>query len=90
MANKPWHQGDYRKRAARVRALANANPDTRCWRCGELARPGDPWQAGHVIDGQIGGELRAEHRSCNIEAGNEARHRGTTTRHARIALSSHP
>jgi hypothetical protein len=63
------HQGDYAKRAALVRAQANANPDTRCGRCGQPARPDDPWTAGHIIDGQVGGALQPEHRSCNCAAG---------------------
>jgi len=86
MANKPWHQGAYRSLAAQVRAAANANPHTTCWRCGQLARPGDPWTAGHINDSQINGPLAAEHRSCNTKAGGalgaqrKASQRLTTTR----------
>lgn len=70
MKRKPaHHRGTHQVRARKVVAAANANPDTRCWRCGQPARPGDPWQAGHVIDGQVDGELRPEHRSCNASAG---------------------
>ncbi len=61
--------GSYRVRAARVRELANADPTTRCWRCGALASPGDPWTAGHVRDSDPSSPLRAEHASCNYRAG---------------------
>jgi hypothetical protein len=67
--NRPHHQGDYARRASLVRANAYANPATRCWRCNGLAKYDDPWQAGHVVDGEPGGELRPEHRSCNASAG---------------------
>jgi len=66
---RPHHQGGYARQARLVRAAANANPLTRCARCGELARRGDPWTAGHVNDGEVGGQLRPEHRSCNASAG---------------------
>lgn len=53
--------------------LASITPDTRCWRCGGLARDGDPWEAGHTHDLALGGgpEVRPEHRSCNRRAGGE-------------------
>ena len=63
------YHGDYRVRAAAVVAAANADPSTRCWRCHLLARPGDPWQAGHTVDGDSTALLAAEHRSCNAAAG---------------------
>lgn len=77
----PHHHGTYHRRAAHLRAAANANPDTRCWRCGltraeYAAAHGERaarWQAGHVVDGQVNGELRPEHARCNIIAGNQAR-----------------
>jgi hypothetical protein len=67
----PHHRGaDYERRAADVRARANANPATTCWRCGKTkAQHGQPWEAGHITDGKIGGELRAECRRCNRKAG---------------------
>ena len=65
----PHHRGGYQVQAAKVRARANADPTTRCARCGQLARAGDPWTAGHVNDGQIGGPLAPEHASCNYAAG---------------------
>ena len=61
--HRAHYHGDYARRAAALRDAANANPSTTCWRCGDLARPGDPWQAGHINDGQPGGPLAPEHRS---------------------------
>lgn len=67
---KPLHyRGEYHVTSARLRVAAKANPLTRCWRCGQLARPGDPWQAGHLEDSTPGGVLLPEHRSCNASAG---------------------
>lgn len=75
---KPLHyRGEYHVRAARLRAAATADPLTQCWRCvangkpyrETLARPGDPWQAGHLEDSTPGGVLLPEHRSCNASAG---------------------
>lgn len=70
---KPLHRrGSYQRQARTVRARAYANPDTRCWRCGKtLAEhpPGTTWDAGHVHDGQAGGELRPEGSWCNRSAG---------------------
>ena len=63
------HQGTYAKRAAAIRNAANTNPDTVCWRCGRGAIEGDPWQAGHTTPGEVNGELKAEHRSCNASHG---------------------
>ena len=63
------HRGSYQAKAKQVRDRANANPATVCWRCGGLARHGDPWQAGHTVDGMIDGPLAPEHRSCNARAG---------------------
>ncbi len=42
-AGRAHYRGDYRKRAAEVRATA-----TICWLCGEGAIDGDPWTADHV------------------------------------------
>ena len=68
-----WHhRGDYTVRARHVRAIANANPSTLCWRCGRTLHEHGPkarWTAGHVIDGEIGGELRPEASTCNYGAG---------------------
>jgi hypothetical protein len=82
---KPWHAGLYRKYAPIVVARANANPATRCLTCSQPARHGDPWQAGHVIDGKVVTsitDLAAEHRSCNTSKGatrgNRMRVQGTT------------
>jgi len=63
------YRGDYHRRARAVRDAANADSSTRCWRCGDTARHGDPWQAGHLRDGDLTSPLAAEHRSCNGRAG---------------------
>jgi hypothetical protein len=65
------HRGEHPRLAKAVRDAAYANPYTTCWRCGERARPGDPWQAGHLVDGDTTSPLAAEHRSCNARAGAE-------------------
>jgi hypothetical protein len=66
-AARPY-DGDYRKRAAEVRATT-----TVCWLCGEGWRAGDPWQADHVEAGNRYSELRGAHRSCNIGRANRSR-----------------
>lgn len=63
------YRGTFKRRAKQVRDAAYADPRTQCWRCGGLARPDDPWQAGHVRDGDPYSPLAAEHRSCNARAG---------------------
>ena len=65
----PHHKGTYLVRARALREAANADPSTRCWRCGGLARPNDPWTAGHVVDGDAASQLLPEHASCNYRAG---------------------
>lgn len=69
MAGPHHRTAAYQRAAKRLVAAATLNPDTRCGRCGLPARPDDPWEAGHVRDGQINGPLRAEHASCNRSAG---------------------
>lgn len=74
--------------SARVRAAANTNPNTRCWRCQRTldahpnTRTGRPprWQAGHTIDGtwittDPWGGLRPEVDVCNTSAGAAAGNR---------------
>lgn len=74
------YRGSYQRRARQVRAAANADPTTRCRRCrrtlAEILRhhPHAIWTAGHVIDGQVDGDLEAECSPCNYSAGG----RGTT------------
>jgi hypothetical protein len=71
------HRGTHQLRARAVVTAANANPNTRCGRCGLTLtqhtphRNGKPatWQAGHVIDGQVNGELRPEASTCNESHG---------------------
>ena len=77
------HRGTYAAEARRVRAAANANPATRCWRCGRTLaehpphRNGRParWTAGHIHDGQTGGPLAPEASTCNYSAGASAGNR---------------
>lgn len=77
MPNKPHHSGAYRHEARLVRAQANADPMTRCWRCGKtLAQHprhktgrAPYWTAGHVVDSQRGGRLAPEVSTCNFSAG---------------------
>ena len=53
------HRGRYEVAARQVRAIANANPLTLCWRCRKplnqhrAHRTGKPatWTAGHTVDG---------------------------------------
>lgn len=66
-ASRPY-AGDYRKRAAQVRAET-----VRCWICGEGGRPDDPWQADHVVPGDPDSPLAGAHRSCNIARANKSR-----------------
>lgn len=77
MANvkAPHHKGRYQQLAAKIRAAANADPTTRCWRCRRTLaqiRAGKPrarWTAGHVNDGQVDGPLAPECSPCNFAAG---------------------
>jgi hypothetical protein len=75
--DKPWHGGSYQRRAAALRAHANASRYTRCGRCGltydEYAiihgEAAARWEAGHVVDSQVNGALQPEHSRCNRSAG---------------------
>ena len=71
MGRRPAHYrgNGYDRRAKWCRDMANANPNTTCRRCGLGRREGDPWEAGHVIDGDPASPLAPEHRSCNRLAG---------------------
>lgn len=69
MAKPAHYRGSYARRSRELRARWNADPQTECWRCGQSARHDDPWQAGHVRDGDPTSPLLPEHRSCNARAG---------------------
>jgi hypothetical protein len=77
MPKAPHHRGTYHAASAKVRAAANADPETRCWRCGltlpehKPHRNGKPatWTAGHTTDSQPGGHLAPEASTCNYAAG---------------------
>ena len=58
------YRGDYRRRAAQVRANA-----VLCWICGKGARMGDPFTADHVEPGVTTSMLLPAHRSCNSRRG---------------------
>jgi hypothetical protein len=90
MASKPAHYaGDYQARAAQVRAAANANPETVCWRCGLYLDQHAPhasgapvaWQAGHVHDGDPLSPLLPEASTCNSRAGRALQSPGPPPRH---------
>lgn len=77
-AIKPAHyRGGYHVNSAKVRAQANADPLTRCWRCGRLLpehqphRNGKParWTAGHLRDSDPTSPLLPEASTCNLKAG---------------------
>lgn len=61
----------YRRLSATLRTQWNADPYTTCWLCGEGRRAGDPWQADHVIPGDLNSPLQPAHRSCNSRRGNQ-------------------
>lgn len=82
MAKPAHYRGSYHVQARKVRDAANADPGTLCRRCGLPARAGDPWEAGHVIDGDPRSPLAPEHRSCNRSSGAK---RGNRLRGARRA-----
>jgi len=66
------HRGAHTRLARQARARYNADPNTLCARCHQPARIGDPWQAGHKLDGIVATSLadyQPEHQSCNTSAG---------------------
>jgi hypothetical protein len=66
----PHHRGSHQRRAKKITAAADADPTTRCWRCGRTkAEHGRRWHAGHLVDGQVNGPLAAECEPCNTSAG---------------------
>ena len=71
----PHHRGTHQVRAKKLTDAANANPDTRCWRCRRtihevrLTKPNAKWTAGHLIDGMVDGPLAPECSPCNYAAG---------------------
>jgi hypothetical protein len=79
----PQHKSSqYRAAAKRVRAAANGNPFTRCWRCGNTLdkcgprgdgrnRNGTPctWHAGHLVESSLAHGLLPECSHCNTSSG---------------------
>lgn len=91
MAKGPHHRGSFQVRSEKVRAAANRDPSTRCWRCGRtlwevrMEKPDAVWQAGHLVDGEVGGALAPECSPCNHRAGGALR--AAQMRPARTPLS---
>lgn len=90
---QPWHTGAYQRLATLVTDRANADPTTRCWRCGLTLAQHEPhangkpatWTAGHKRDGEIIhtiDQLGPEASTCNYRwgaaHGNGQRKQGTT------------
>lgn len=66
----PHHSGSYQVRARAVRDAANANPNTRCWRCDRTkAEHRREWTAGHVTAGDPNSALLPECARCNYSHG---------------------
>lgn len=93
LAKAPHHRGTFHVEGRKVRAAANADPTSRCWRCRltlaqARARWGAHvhWQAGHLRTGQAGGALRAECSHCNASHGatHGNRQRGKARRTPRL------
>ena len=84
--DRSHYRGSYTVRAKAVRDAANADPATRCRRCGLtlaefIAKHPDrkpAWQAGHVIDHNQLSPLAAEHAWCNGSDGARKRNRVRT------------
>lgn len=70
MGHPQLYGTDYRRRRAQL--FATLNEHSTCWRCGEGPREGDPFEAGHLIDGDPHSPLGFEHRTCNRRAGAQA------------------
>ena len=60
------YSGDYRKRAALIRATA-----THCWLCHQAFKPGDRIEADHINPGDPQSPLAGAHRLCNQRRGNK-------------------
>jgi hypothetical protein len=75
---KAHYKGRYATKARGVRRRAYLDATTTCRRCGltlearRVTHPAETWDAGHVVDGEAGGALVAEHASCNRAAGARA------------------
>jgi len=81
--SKAHYGGSYQAQAAAIRQAARIFEPV-CPRCGEKITRDQAVDAGHVNGGQIGGQLRAEHATCNRRAGaivaNQRRRQGRTSR----------
>jgi hypothetical protein len=63
---KLLYNSTYSKKAKQVRETA-----TVCHICKQGYIPGDPWQADHVLPGQLNSLLLPAHRSCNARRGSK-------------------
>jgi len=78
----PHYAGNYHVQARHIRDTANANPDTKCWRCGHTLADHPPhkngrppyWTAGHILDSDPNSPLAPEASTCNYQAGGRQRH----------------
>ena len=86
MRNRQHYRGSYHVQSKRIRDAANANPNTRCWRCGltlhqiRQTKPKARWTAGHIIDGLPESPLAAECSPCNYGEGARLGNRRSRTR----------
>lgn len=76
-ARRVHYHGGYQQAAAHLREQAAADPATRCAICGHPAKPGDPWTAHHILEGNPASPLAAAHASCNYRHGDGSRTRTT-------------
>ena len=81
MGKGPHHTGSFDRLGRILRAQANANPLTICWRCTRTLdqhpphKDGRPayWTAGHVRDGDPTSPILPEASVCNFAAGTRLR-----------------
>lgn len=89
MASKPAHRrGTYHVASRQIRQAANANSNTKCWRCGLTLSEHAPhhdgkpakWTAGHLRDGDPLSPMMPEASTCNYSAGARGKASRTTRR----------
>ena len=83
------HRGRHQRLAKHCTDTANANPDTRCWKCHRTlaeirrAKSNARWVAGHVVRAQVGGPYLPECSECSGREGAAL----TNTRNQRTDLT---
>ena len=63
-ADRTAHSGAHNRRRRELAPLVAAGV-VACWRCGQLIKPGEPWDLGHKTDHALGGSVAdtaPEHR----------------------------